>query len=104
MKEVCICFTLASLHMPRAIKVAPTTSAGQRNLLQSMWALDGQFFLKNDSHQRLGCPALATDTETVLVGPAYTDIHFNFTFHGVSPYFCCPERKKKWVSSLIILN
>lgn len=105
MKEACISFTLASLHMPRAINVAPTTPPGQRNLLQSMWALDGQFSLKNDSHRRKsGCPALATALATVLVSPAFTDIHFNFTFRGVSPYFCWLERKKLGQQSLIILN
>lgn len=58
MKEACISFTLASLHMPRAINVAPTTPPGQRNLLQSMWALDGQFSLKKWQPQkeiRLSC-------------------------------------------------
>lgn len=104
-KGVCICFTLACLHVPGAINEAPTTPAGQRNLLQSMWALGGQFSLKNDSHRRRsGCSAFATDAETVLVDPAYTDIHFNFAFHGVSPYFCWPERENVGPQCLIILS
>lgn len=104
MKEACICFTLASLHMPRATNVPPTTPAGQRNLLQSMWALAGQFSLKNDSHRRRsGCSTLAIDAEAVLVGPCL-HWHFSFTFHGVSPYFCWPERENLNQQSLIILS
>ena len=76
LKEACICFTLASLHMSRGINVAPTAPAGQRNLVQSMWSLDGQYSLKSDSHRRRGgCCALATAAEAILVGPAYSDIY-----------------------------
>lgn len=95
---------LASLHVSGGISVAPRASAEQRNLVRSTWSLAGQYSPKSDSHRRRGLFCSPAAAKAVLVGPAYPGIPLNFSFRGVSPYFCWLERKEWGQQSLIALH